>query len=85
MDFDYHCGNGLYHSLKGDNRFLYINFHAYHYGAFWPYEEEYDYDNKYGNNMSSTVVLKWKHLKLARRLRYISNAIIRNYCSNCIW
>ncbi|VDM93235.1 unnamed protein product, partial [Onchocerca ochengi] len=48
----YHCGNGLYHSFKGDDRFLYINFHAYHYGAFWPYEEEYDYDNKYGNIIS---------------------------------
>ncbi|EFO24809.1 hypothetical protein LOAG_03674 [Loa loa] len=52
LDFDYHCGNGLYHSFKGDNRFLYINFHAYHYGAFWPYEEEYDYDNKYDNIVS---------------------------------
>ncbi|VDN04294.1 unnamed protein product [Thelazia callipaeda] len=47
VDLDYHCGNGLYHSFKGDNRFLYVNFHAYHYGAFWPYEEEYDYDNKF--------------------------------------
>ncbi|KAL3995197.1 Histone deacetylase domain family protein [Acanthocheilonema viteae] len=52
VDSDYHCGNGLYHSFKGDNRFLYINFHAYHYGAFWPYEEEYDYDNKYDNIIS---------------------------------
>ncbi|VDM10903.1 unnamed protein product [Wuchereria bancrofti] len=52
IDLDYHCGNGLYHSFKGDNRFLYINFHAYHYGAFWPYEEEYDYDNKYDNIIS---------------------------------
>lgn len=50
VDVDYHCGNGLYHSLKGDNHFMYVNFHAYHHGAFWPYEEEYDYDNPYGNN-----------------------------------
>uniref|UniRef100_A0A9J2Q9L0 Histone deacetylase domain-containing protein n=1 Tax=Ascaris lumbricoides TaxID=6252 RepID=A0A9J2Q9L0_ASCLU len=52
FDVDYHCGNGNYHSLKGDNRFLLVNFHAYHHGAFWPYEEEYDYDNKYTNVVS---------------------------------
>uniref|UniRef100_A0A914RND6 Histone deacetylase domain-containing protein n=1 Tax=Parascaris equorum TaxID=6256 RepID=A0A914RND6_PAREQ len=37
---------------KGDKRFLFVNFHAYHHGAFWPYDEEYDYDNKYTNVVS---------------------------------
>ncbi|VDD86940.1 unnamed protein product [Enterobius vermicularis] len=52
VDVDFHCGNGNYHSFKGDNRFLYVNFHAYHHGAFWPYKEEYDYDPKYKNIIS---------------------------------
>ncbi|VDM47525.1 unnamed protein product [Toxocara canis] len=52
IDIDFHCGNGNYHSLKGDKRFLLVNFHAYYHGAFWPYEEEYDYDNRYTNIVS---------------------------------
>uniref|UniRef100_A0A0N5AS48 Hist_deacetyl domain-containing protein n=1 Tax=Syphacia muris TaxID=451379 RepID=A0A0N5AS48_9BILA len=52
IDVDYHCGNGNYHSFKNDNRFLYVNFHAYHHGAFWPYKEEYDYDSQYKNIIS---------------------------------
>ncbi|MFH4975640.1 hypothetical protein AB6A40_002349 [Gnathostoma spinigerum] len=46
VDVDYHCGNGSFHSLKDDSRFLYVNFFAHHHGAFWPYSEEYDYDAK---------------------------------------
>ncbi|VDM49333.1 unnamed protein product, partial [Toxocara canis] len=45
VDIDYHCGNGTYQSLKNDERFLFVNFHAYHHGAFWPFESEYDYDS----------------------------------------
>ncbi|VDN52891.1 unnamed protein product [Dracunculus medinensis] len=52
VDIDYHCGNGTYHSVKDDERILFVNFHSYHYGAFWPYSKEYDYDNKYRNVIS---------------------------------
>uniref|UniRef100_A0A914ZLR1 Histone deacetylase domain-containing protein n=1 Tax=Parascaris univalens TaxID=6257 RepID=A0A914ZLR1_PARUN len=52
IDIDYHCGNGTYQSLKNDNRFLFINFHAYHYGASWPFDSEYDYDSSATNHIS---------------------------------
>lgn len=56
IDIDYHCGNGTYQSLKNDDRFLFVNFHAYHYGASWPFDSEYDYDSS-GKN-----IIKHSHL-----------------------
>uniref|UniRef100_F1L730 Histone deacetylase 10 n=1 Tax=Ascaris suum TaxID=6253 RepID=F1L730_ASCSU len=52
IDIDYHCGNGTYQSLKNDDRFLFVNFHAYHYGASWPFDSEYDYDSSATNHIS---------------------------------
>ncbi|CAD6195573.1 unnamed protein product [Caenorhabditis auriculariae] len=43
VDFDYHPGNGTYYSLKDDPRFHFTSFHAYHHGAFWPFQREFDY------------------------------------------
>lgn len=44
VDFDYHPGNGTFESVKGDSRLHLTSFHAYHHGAFWPWERTYDYD-----------------------------------------
>ncbi|CAJ0606714.1 unnamed protein product [Cylicocyclus nassatus] len=51
VDFDYHAGNGTHYSLRGDPRFHFTSFHAFHHGAFWPYSSEFDYNTKYENTL----------------------------------
>ncbi|PAV86327.1 hypothetical protein WR25_14648 [Diploscapter pachys] len=50
VDFDIHPGNGTYYSLKDDPRFHFTSFHIYYHGAFWPFQQEFDYmtDGKKG-------------------------------------
>ncbi|RCN28708.1 histone deacetylase family protein, partial [Ancylostoma caninum] len=51
VDFDYHAGNGTHYCLRGDPRFHFTSFHAYHHGSFWPYSSEFDYDTQYENTL----------------------------------
>ncbi|RCN30187.1 hypothetical protein ANCCAN_24044 [Ancylostoma caninum] len=51
VDFDYHAGNGTHYCLRGDPRFHFTSFHAYHHGSFWPYSSEFDYDTQYGGQV----------------------------------
>ncbi|KIH67531.1 hypothetical protein ANCDUO_02141, partial [Ancylostoma duodenale] len=51
VDFDYHAGNGTHYCLRGDPRFHFTSFHAYHHGSFWPYNSEFDYDTQYENTL----------------------------------
>ncbi|TMS33831.1 hypothetical protein L596_001522 [Steinernema carpocapsae] len=46
FDFDIHAGNGTYNCIKDDDRILFVSSHLYHYGAFWPHEQEFDCDTK---------------------------------------
>ncbi|PIO74735.1 histone deacetylase family protein [Teladorsagia circumcincta] len=51
VDFDYHAGNGTHYALRGDPRFHFTSFHAYHHGAFWPWNDEFDFCTDYDNTV----------------------------------
>ncbi len=54
VDFDIHPGNGTFYSVKGDDRILFASLHLYHYGAFWPFTTDMDYETP-GNSYINPI------------------------------